>query len=222
MNAHIFNIAGENLSALPSGALWWPRQKTMTVSDLHFGKSERILRRGGPILPPYDTRETLTRLEMDIEQTGATTVICLGDSFDDLAAAQGMGKDEKLWLTRLQAGRKWIWIEGNHDPGPVNLGGSHLAEYSRSTLTFRHIAEPAATGEISGHFHPKMTVRTRGRSITRPCFIYDQNRVLMPAYGAYTGGLNVTHQQIQSLFNPGAIAVLTGKTPYAMPLPVLS
>ncbi|MGR3291636.1 MAG: ligase-associated DNA damage response endonuclease PdeM [Paracoccaceae bacterium] len=215
---HDFNISGNVLTALASGALWWAEERILTVSDLHFGKSERISRRGGPILPPYEVRETLSRLERDIEQCGATTVICLGDSFDDLQATTGLRDSERLWIARLQAGRNWIWIEGNHDPGPVGYAGSHLAEFSRFSLSFRHIAASGAVGEVSGHFHPKHTVHAKGRSVTRPCFIYDACRVILPAYGTYTGGLRSTDIKLRSLFGSNAMVVTTGKTVSVLPL----
>ena len=101
---------------------------------------------------------------------------------------RGPARAERLWITRLQAGRRWVWIEGNHDPGPVDLGGSHLAELPLPPLTFRHIAQGGARGEVSGHYHPKASVPARGRSISRPAFLYDSDRLILPAYGTYTGG----------------------------------
>jgi hypothetical protein len=202
---YAFPLGPTTLHALPSGALFWPAQSLLTVSDLHFGKSERLARRGGSLLPPYETRATLTRLDADLEATQARRVICLGDSFDDLLAAEEMEEADRLWLTRLMAGRDWTWIEGNHDAGPVNLGGTHRAELRVAGLTFRHIAttEPL---EISGHYHPK--ARLPGR--TAPCFLIDAARVILPAYGAYTGGLFCDHPDLQALMQPRALAVLTG------------
>ena len=219
MNGYDFTIAGAMLTALPSGALWWTEQNSLTVSDLHLGKSDRLARRGGPMLPPYETRDTLTRLESDIHSTGATTVICLGDSFDDLAAAESLTEDESLWITRLQAGRRWVWIEGNHDPGPVSFGGTYLSELPVSPLTFRHVARTGASGEISGHFHPKASVHVRGRSITRRCFLYDTDRVILPAFGTYTGGLRSDNAVLSALMRPEARAILTGPVPQVIPMP---
>lgn len=219
MNAHAFAFAGTTLHALGSGALYWPEQRLLTVSDLHLGKSERIARRSGLQLPPYETAETLSRLEADIEATGAAQVLCLGDSFDDLAAALSLTEEEVLWLTRLQAGRRWIWVEGNHDPGPLALGGEHLAVLSLGPLTFRHIAVPGASAEVSGHYHPKASLSARGRSITRPCFLVDGDRLILPAYGAYTGGLRSRDPELCTLMRPGALAILTGTTPRAIPMP---
>ncbi len=201
-----------------SGALFWPEQSLLCVSDLHLGKAERIARRGGAQLPPYETRDTLTRLASDLDATGAAHVICLGDSFDDRAAAEALRADERLWITRLQAGRKWIWIEGNHDPGPLEFGGSHMAEVTIGPLTFRHIAQAAAKGEVSGHYHPKATLHTRGRAVTRAAFLVDHQRLIMPAFGTYTGGLRSHNPALARLMAPDAHAILTGRMPVTIPL----
>lgn len=219
MNGFDFTLAGIQLTALGSGALWWPLRRLLCVSDLHLGKSERILRKGGTALPPYENHDTLIRLEHDLQQTGAASVICLGDSFDDLEVENGLSETDRLWLTRLQAGRRWVWIEGNHDPGPMDIGGSHLAELPLPPLCFRHIAVPGQSGEISGHYHPKARIRTRLRSISRPAFLVDDSRVIMPAYGTYTGGLNATEPVLQALMRPTAIAILTGPTARAVSMP---
>ncbi len=210
---HAFTLAGETLHALPSGALYWPAQALLCVSDLHFGKSERLARRGGALLPPYETRATLEKLESDIDRTAPARVICLGDSFDDLAAADGLADEARLRLARLMAGRDWTWIEGNHDAGPVDIGGTHRATVTLGPLTFRHIADPAESGEISGHYHPK--ARIKGTS--RPCFLLDANRLILPAYGTYTGGLRTDDAALQSLMQKGALAILTGHR--AIPAP---
>ena len=210
-----FPLGSAQLIALPSGALHWPEQALLCVSDLHFGKSERLARRGGSLLPPYETRATLMRLEADVETTGARVVVCLGDSFDDLAAAEGLDETDRLWLLRLMAGRDWIWIEGNHDAGPTDLGGSHLATLTRVGLTFRHIGGEQPF-EISGHFHPK--ARLAGKSYR--AFLVDENRVILPAYGTFTGGLWAEADSLQALMGPRARAILTvpGKC-LAIPMP---
>ncbi|MEL6549310.1 MAG: ligase-associated DNA damage response endonuclease PdeM [Pseudomonadota bacterium] len=219
MNGHTFSLAGAELSARPSGALHWSEAEMLVVSDLHLGKSDRIARRSGAMLPPYETRDTLSRLEADLRATRARTVVCLGDSFDDLAAAESLDEEERLWLARLQAGRRWVWIEGNHDPGPVDFGGTHLFELPAAPLTFRHIARGAASGEVSGHYHPKASLHARGRVITRPCFLYDSDRVILPAYGTYTGGLRTDHEALSGLMREDACAVLTGRMAHAIPMP---
>lgn len=216
MNSVDFPFCDAALTACPSGALYWGAEQALVVSDLHLGKSERIARSGGALLPPYDTIETLTRLTADIEAIRPKTVVCLGDSFDDLKAAESLAPEHHDTLRRLQAGRRWVWIEGNHDPGPVDLGGEHLAELRLGPLTFRHIAKPeCAPGEISGHYHPKAKVR----HMSRPCFMRDANRLILPAYGCYTGGLDWTTPVLRTLFAPKAVAYLTGTRVLTVPVP---
>lgn len=208
-------LGSETLHALPSGALHWPARRLLAVSDLHLGKSARLARRAGTLLPPYETRATLERLDADIAATAPAVVVCLGDSFDDLAAADSLDEGDALWLTRLMAGREWIWVEGNHDPGPLSLGGSHRAEVGFGALTFRHIADPGGNLEISGHYHPK--ARLAGQA--RPCFLADSQRLILPAYGAYTGGLWCDDPALAGLMQPGALAILTGARARAIPMP---
>lgn len=219
MNGYDFTLAGVSLVALGSGALWWPDQRLLCVSDLHLGKSERLARRGGSTLPPYDTRDTLNRLAADLTRMQPRIVICLGDSFDGLDAARALPQDERQWIAKLQAGRRWVWVEGNHDPGTTGLGGTSLTELPVAPLTFRHIARPGASGEISGHYHPKATIRNRGRAITRPAFLIDRARVLLPAYGTYTGGLRSADTTLATLMRPEALALLTGPVVHAIPMP---
>ena len=213
MNGHDFIFCGTRCIALPSGALHLPDHGTLCVSDLHLGKSDRIARRSGVMLPPYEVQETLEKLETDVAATAPGTVICLGDSFDDLDAAQSLQNDMRSRLVGLQAGRQWIWIEGNHDPGPVELGGTHLAQITVAGLTFRHIATDAVA-EVSGHYHPKH--RVAGRS--RPAFIHDTDRMILPAYGAYTGGLSSQAPDLRHIFGARAIAILTGRKAIAVPI----
>jgi hypothetical protein len=215
MRGYRFELAGTALLARGTGALWWEAQRLLVVSDLHFGKAERIARRGGALLPPYDTAATLARLDAEIAALDPAGVVCLGDSFDDLEAAD-MPAPEALWLARLMAGREWVWVAGNHDPGPLAIGGTHVAELARGSLRFRHIAEAeAAAGEVSGHFHPK----ARLGGTQRPCFLIDQRRVIMPAFGAYTGGLRCTDPVLAGLMQPGTVAVLTGAQALVLPMP---
>ncbi|SMP33047.1 ligase-associated DNA damage response endonuclease PdeM [Shimia sagamensis] len=219
MNGVTFSLAGITLTALGSGALWWEDQRILIVSDLHLGKTERVLRRGGPAMPPYETRDTLIRLENDLQSSNAASVVCLGDSFDDVEAAKTLSEADRLWISRLQAGRRWVWIEGNHDPGPVDLGGTHLAELPVPPLTFRHIAQKGKSGEVSGHYHPKVRVQTRLRNISRPAFLFDSDRVILPAYGTYTGGLRSDDSALATLMRSEAMAIMTGQTPRQLPMP---
>ena len=215
MNNATLSLAGANLVPLPSGALWWASEKLLAVSDLHLGRSERAARYGNGLLPPYETRDTLDRLALAVSQTQPRTILSLGDSFDDLEAA-GAVQDEVIErLASLAAGRKWIWIAGNHDPGPVDLPGTHLSEHRSGRLIFRHIADPAHRpgdgGEVSGHYHPKARLWLRGSHIARPCFLSDAARVILPAFGTYTGGLEMTNPAFDELLDPESIAWLTGR-----------
>jgi len=218
MNAQPIDFHGSQLLARGDGALFWPAASVLVVSDLHLGKSDRIARRTGQMIPPYETDATLEKLDDAIEQSGARTVICLGDSFDDLHAAESLTQAHRLWISRLQAGREWIWIEGNHDPGATDFGGTHLADLTRGGLHFTHIAT-GQIGEISGHYHPKATLNVGGRAMTRPCFLYDTAKLILPAFGAYTGGLRSSDPALSNLMEQGAKAVLTGTTPCTIPMP---
>lgn len=217
MNSFAFTFGNARLHARPTGTLHWPEQGLLCVSDLHFGRSERIARLGGTLLPPYDTRETLCRLENEVRETAARTVVCLGDSFDDLGAGTALPEQERLWLQRLMAGRDWIWIEGNHDPGPVDVGGRHLGAMTLAGIVFRHVASMEMF-EISGHYHPKATVSLGGRQVTRRCFLIDGTRTILPAFGTYTGGLACDDPVLAELMAPDALAVLTGTRACPMPM----
>ncbi|MFN3845540.1 MAG: ligase-associated DNA damage response endonuclease PdeM [Paracoccaceae bacterium] len=209
-------LAGESLLARPSGAAFWPSRGILCVSDLHLGKSERLARRAGVLLPPYETRETLARLDAELDATGATSVICLGDSFDDSASLAGLDEGDRLWLLRLMAGRDWIWISGNHDSGPLEIAGSHKAESRHGALTFRHIADPTASAEVSGHFHPK--ARLAGTAWR--CFLTDGVRLILPAFGTYTGGLWAHDPALSDLMGPRSLAILCGgQSARAIPMP---
>lgn len=222
MNGYGFTLCGAVLTALPSGALWWEERRLLAVSDLHLGKSERAARRGLGLLPPYETEDTLARLDAEITVLRPATVLCLGDSFDDLEAAEALDPRHTLWLARLMAGRRWLWIEGNHDPGPVDLGGSHLAEHREGPIVFRHIAQEGArskagevpVGEVSGHYHPK--ARVAGRS--RPCFLLDARRLILPAFGTYTGGLDCGSGPLDVIMGEGALALVLGRRVTALPM----
>lgn len=216
MNAYRFALSGVDLVALPSGALWLPGARALCVSDLHLGKSDRIARRHGLMLPPYEVRATLDRLAQDIAAQDPALVICLGDSFDDLAAAESLTGDDRGRLAAMQRGRGWLWIAGNHDAGPPGHGGSACDDWRHGPLAFRHIAVPGARGEVSGHFHPKLSLPG---CAARPCFLIDAARVILPAYGTYTGGLRATDPVVRSLMADRALAVLTGARCIPAPLP---
>ncbi|MEM7711837.1 MAG: ligase-associated DNA damage response endonuclease PdeM [Pseudomonadota bacterium] len=218
-NEHAFTFAGQRLTALPSGALWWASAALLVVSDLHLGKSERLARNGGTLLPPYETLDTLTRLDADIAATDPAAVICLGDSFDDMGAADALESDFRDWILRLMRGRDWTWITGNHDPAPTGLGGHAAEGVTCGPLTFRHIASDGAAFEVSGHYHPKAALHVRGRRISRPCFLRDENRLILPAYGTYTGGLRSGDRALTDLMATDARAILAGRPMVEIPMP---
>jgi DNA ligase-associated metallophosphoesterase len=218
-NALSFSFAGAQLVARPSGALWWPAQRLLCVSDLHLGKAERMARRGGALLPPYEITDTLTRLEAEIEETDPSHIISLGDAFDDMTAAFALTDDARAWLQRLVEARDWTWITGNHDPAPHGLGG-HMADgLTCGPLTFVHIATDDARHEVSGHYHPKASFSLKGRAISRPCFLRDANRLILPAFGTYTGGLRCHDPVLSDLMAPDATAILAGAPMVEIPMP---
>jgi uncharacterized protein len=193
------SIAGVTLLADISGALFWDEQSLLVVSDLHLEKGSSFAARG-VLLPPYDTVATLSRLAAVIARHDPHMVIALGDSFHDREAHERLSDTDREGLSALQTRRDWIWISGNHDPHlPRDLGGIVAEEVAIGPITFRH--EPTgASGEIAGHLHPKARVPTRGRSVERRCFASDGERAVMPAFGAYAGGLSIRDRAFQKVF----------------------
>ena len=219
MDAFPFALAGVPVVARASGALWWPGAGLLCVSDLHLGRSERLARRGGTLLPPYETRDTLDRLAAELAELAPVRVVCLGDSFDDDDAVGSLAPAETACLATFTAGRHWIWIAGNHDPAPHGLTGESQVDFAHGGLVFRHVpVRGAAPGEVAGHFHPKLRRSLGGLAVTRPCFVTDGLRLVMPAFGAYTGGLAADHPDLAGLFGAGARAILTGRP--CLPLPL--
>lgn len=194
-----------------SGALLWPAEKTLIVADVHLEKSSSYAE-AGVLLPPYDTTASLQTLKRLIAETKAARVICLGDSFHDSQGGERIAPENMKLLRAMTDKVDWIWVVGNHDPDlPEHLGGAVVHDFCLGALTLRHIADSAAApGEISGHYHPKATVETRGRRVTRPCFVFDQTRLMLPAFGAFTGGLNVRDAAISGLFPNGYDVVMLG------------
>ena len=210
-----FRFAGEALVADPSGALLWPGGKAVVVADLHLEKGSAYAAKGTP-LPPYDSRETLRRLKAVLGRAAPRRVICLGDSFHDDGAPARLGEPEIAALRDLTAAHDWIWIAGNHDPAPpAGLGGVTTAEFRAAGLVFRHEAltrlDAQAGGEVSGHFHPKTSVRARGRRVTGRCFVTDGRRLILPAFGAYAGGLDVRDPAIETLLQRRYTAFILGR-----------
>jgi DNA ligase-associated metallophosphoesterase len=205
MRTSTMSIAGVTMLADFSGALFWEEQHLIVVSDLHLEKGSSFATRG-VLLPPYDTVATLSRLAAVIARHDPRMVIALGDSFHDRTAHERLSASDRHALTALQAGRDWIWISGNHDPAiPSSLGGMVATEVAIGPITFRH--EPTgAVGEIAGHLHPKARVPTRGRTMERRCFACDEARLVMPSFGAYTGGLSIRDIAFTKIF--GALAFM--------------
>jgi uncharacterized protein len=202
------HLHGVELLAAPDGALVWPDERTLVVADLHLEKGSSFASRG-VMLPPYDTRATLERLARAAEHHDARRIVCLGDSFHDGEAAARLDVADTASLTALARVVELIWIAGNHDPmPPTGLGGRVVeGELRLGPLTLRHIAAPLfAQGEISGHFHPKASIDVRGRRLSGRCFVLDRHRLVLPAFGAYAGGLDVFEPALRALF-PGDFAV---------------
>lgn len=187
-----FAIAGASLVADLSGALYWPEERLLAVADLHLEKGSAYALRG-VLLPPYDTATTLERLAWVIAFYDARVVVALGDNFHDPDGAARLGDEDRAALAALQRGRDWIWIAGNHDPEPAaGIGGEFVRSLGCGRLAFRHEPDAGAgAGEIAGHLHPCARVRQRGRTLTRRCFASDARRAILPAFGAYAGGLNI-------------------------------
>ena len=206
------DVNGEALLLEASGALWWPGEETLVFADLHFEKGSSYARTG-QMLPPYDTRSTLKRMEATVGRHHPARVIALGDSFHDRYGAERLDEEERSRLRELRNGSEWIWIAGNHDPAPPAwLGGTVAEEIAIGGLTFRHEPQaPDARGEIAGHLHPCATVTRRGRSLRRRCFVSDGARLVMPAFGAYAGGLDVGDEAVRMLFAEKFLAYVLGK-----------
>ena len=201
MNTCDIPFAGLTLCALGTGALWWPDQGLLVVSDLHLGKSERLARRGGSALPPYEVQDTLARLEADLSKTRAKTVICLGDSFHDVEGSSRLIPSARAILQECQRSREWVWIAGNHDPEAPALSGMVADELAVGGITFRHEPEPQiSSAEICGHLHPAARVNLGVRRVRRRCFVADRQRLMLPSFGTYTGGLSIANPAFQGLF----------------------
>ena len=212
-------VNGESLLLDKSGAAWWPRTRSLIFADLHFEKGSSYAR-GRQFLPPYDTRATLLRMAEVVARRAPVRIIALGDSFHDPFAAERLGAEERGMLETLATAAHFIWITGNHDPHPPAwLGGAVMAEWREGGLVFRH--EPRADaerGEVAGHLHPAATVAKYGRDVRRRCFVADAMRLLLPSFGAYTGGLDVGDAAIAGLFGARFHAFMLGEERvYAIP-----
>lgn len=204
-------VNGEVLVLDASGALYWPHERTLVVADMHFEKGSSYAR-AGIYLPPYDTRTTLKRIAKLMAYYRPQCTIALGDSFHDRGAIDRLDESEREHLAALVKSTDWIWIAGNHDPDPpAVLGGRTAFEFAPGGLVFRH--DPSLRpepGEIASHLHPCHTVRRRGRSLRRRCFVSDGTRLVMPAFGAYAGGLDVCDGAFDRLFPRAFLAYMLG------------
>ncbi|HEY0086335.1 MAG TPA: ligase-associated DNA damage response endonuclease PdeM [Allosphingosinicella sp.] len=204
-----FSFCNHELMALPQGALYWPSRRALLVADLHLEKASWFARLG-QMLPPYDSIATLSDLTALVTATGAEEIWCLGDSFHDRHGCDRLPADARAMLTTLTAATRWTWITGNHDPGIADhCGGDVVDEAEVDGLLLRHQADPAEPRpELSGHFHPKLRVSHRGRQVSRRCFVATERKVILPAFGALTGGLDAAHPEIVRAVGPRAEALI--------------
>lgn len=222
MTAHCLEIGGAALIADGCGALYWPEHATLLVADLHLEKAAHFAGRGS-FLPPYDTRETLARLGDAIARYRPRRVVALGDSFHSTEGPRQIGRSDLATLSALQAGREWIWITGNHDPDIARrVGGAVMGTLELGGIVLRH--EPSAAGddlEIAGHLHPAARLVRDGYCLRRPCFVSNRRRAVMPAFGAFTGGLNVLDAAFAPVFGTAAtLGVLMLGTEGIYPVPL--
>jgi DNA ligase-associated metallophosphoesterase len=204
-----FSFAGHSLIALPQGALLWPARRALLVADLHFEKASWFAK-SGQMLPPYDSVATLTELAALVHSTAATEIWCLGDSFHDTDGCERLPPRAQAMLRTLTAAARWTWITGNHDPVVADhCGGEMVKEAVVDGLMLRHEADRRdPRPELSGHFHPKLRVRVRGRLVSRRCFVATATKLILPAFGALTGGLDATHPEIVRAVGSGAEALI--------------
>lgn len=195
-------LMGAWVELTPSGALWLEAERTLVCADLHLEKGSAYAARG-QLLPPYDTRETLRRLAADAEALRPARIILLGDTLHDTDAHGRIGDSDAENLRQLARGRTLLWVLGNHDPeGPGGLPGETTDELEVLGLVLRHEPEPGdRPGEVSGHLHPCARVVGQSRSVRRRCFVTDGRRLVLPAYGAYAGGLSIRHEAFAGLFS---------------------
>ena len=204
-----FSFAGETFEATPSGALYWPARDALLVADLHLEKASWFARLG-QFLPPYDSHATLTALGVEVERSGAKRLYCLGDSFHDRFGCDRLPANARELLSSLTAKLDWTWIVGNHDPGFADhCGGQIEDEVELSGIILRHEAVPGDHHpEISGHFHPKLRLHLKGRQVSRRCFVNSATKIIMPAFGSLTGGLDAHHTEIMRSVGADAAALV--------------
>jgi DNA ligase-associated metallophosphoesterase len=204
-----FSFAGETFLATPDGALFWPARQALLVADLHLEKASWFAT-AGQFLPPYDSHATLTALAAAVEQAGATRLYCLGDSFHDRFGCDRLPQAARALLQSLTARLDWTWIVGNHDPGFADHCGGRLEqEVEIAGIVLRHEAvRDDPRPEMSGHYHPKLRLQLKGRQVSRRCFVVSPTKVILPAFGALTGGLDAHHPQILGSVGAEAAALV--------------
>ncbi|MFN2258960.1 MAG: ligase-associated DNA damage response endonuclease PdeM [Parasphingopyxis sp.] len=204
-----FSFSGHDLVALPQGALFWPARRALLVADLHFEKASWFAR-FGQMLPPYDSLATLADLEALVAATEARELWCLGDSFHDSKGCERLPASARAKLEALTGALDWVWITGNHDAAFVDhCGGRIIEEAEVDGLVLRHEADPAELRpELSGHYHPKLSVTVRGKRVARRCFVATNRKLILPAFGALTGGLDAGHPEIVRAVGPDAQALV--------------
>jgi DNA ligase-associated metallophosphoesterase len=204
-----FSFAGQTFVASADGALFWPAQSALLVADLHLEKASWFARLG-QFLPPYDSHATLTALAHQIERTGATRLYCLGDSFHDAFGCDRLPASARDLLTDLTSRLEWTWIVGNHDPGFSDHCGGKLAdEVEVAGIILRHEAvRDDPRPEMSGHFHPKLRISLSGRRVSRRCFVASPTKLILPAFGSLTGGLDAHHPEIMKSVGNDATALV--------------
>jgi len=204
--ARRLSFGGLELAVDALGGLWVESERALIVSDLHLEKGSSFARRGS-LIPPYDTSATLATLTAMIARWSPRRVIALGDSFHDVGGAARLSARDLSALSALQAGRDWLWIAGNHDPSPPpGLSGDAAAETVLGAVALRH--EPSlrdARPQIAGHLHPCVVVRGGARGVRRRCFAMDGRSLVMPALGAYSGGLDLFHHAFRGLFDHASL-----------------
>ncbi|WP_176592292.1 ligase-associated DNA damage response endonuclease PdeM [Sphingobium sp. EM0848] len=203
------SFAGHEFLALPEAALFWPAQGALLVADLHFEKASWYAR-FGQFLPPHDSRATLDMIEALVERTGARAVWSLGDSFHDADGAARLDPQARARLEALTDRLDWVWITGNHDVALAETpGGRRCTDMPVDGIWLRHEADPVDfRPEISGHFHPKLRLSLRGRHVSRRCFVGSRTKLILPALGALTGGLDAGHGEIRRIMGPDAMALV--------------
>ena len=204
-----FSFAGETFHATRDGALFWPRENALLVADLHLEKASWFAL-AGQFLPPYDSHATLSALAAEVERSGATRLYCLGDSFHDRSGCDRLPGQARDLLMDLTHRLDWTWIVGNHDPGFADHCGGRLAdEVELSGIVLRHEAvRDDPRPEMSGHYHPKLRVHLRGRLVSRRCFVVSPTKLIFPAFGSLTGGLDAHHPEILRSVGSNAAALV--------------